>query len=218
MPVFPASEPRETQPSLIGESAASGIIVFFIGGGLFAGLGSAAFAAGAADDAWIPMVFGGLFALIGLGLMTVGGMQFLASQRLAPPAVTITVQPLYLGESFCAHVVQRVRKKVDINSVTVKLICREWVQYQQGTSTSTSTHEVHTSERSLNISGTLYPPDSIEGDVEFTIPEDAMHSFDAPDNRIEWILHVHSDIAKWPDYRSDVNLQVAAAYVQSEAD
>ena len=215
MPVFVAAEPRETQPILIGESAGAGVVVFLIAGGICAGIGSVAFASGAADNDLIPMTFG-LFALLGFWLMANGGMRFLASRRLAPPAVTVTVQPLYLGESFRAHVVQRVRKKVDVNSVTVKLICCEWVQYQQGTSTTTETHEVLSVETELPVSGPIHPPDSIEGDIEFTIPEDAMHSFSAADNRIDWLLRVHTDVANWPDYKSDISLNVAAAYAPQE--
>jgi hypothetical protein len=56
-------------------------------------------------------------------------------------------------------------------------------------------------------------PDVIRGEFEFTIPEDAMHSFVAADNRIDWLLQVHTDVAGWPDYNSDVALQVAPRYV-----
>ena len=86
MPVFPAAEPRLSQPTQVGDSAAAGVFVFLFGGAIFGGLGTLATVLGASDDEWIPMIFGGLFMLIGLGLMAAGFMQFLASRRLSPPA------------------------------------------------------------------------------------------------------------------------------------
>lgn len=216
MPFFPASEPRETQATLIGESAASGAILMLVIGAIFGGVGAAIAATAMSDGEWPGALFGSVFVLVGLGVATGGGVKFMASRRLSPPAITVSVQPLHLGESFRAHLVQRLRSKVDVNAVTVTLICREWVQYQQGTDTRTETHDLLTVEVPLPVSGTIHPPACIEGDLEFIIPEDAMHSFSAAHNRIDWLLHVHSDIANWPDYKSDVMLEVAAVYAPQE--
>ena len=210
--VYPEPEPREHEVIRIGESAASGIIVCVIFGLIFAGVGIGVAIGAGAEFGVFAMIFGGVFALFGVAALIAGIVQMMAASRLAPPTVTISVQPLYLGESFHGELVQQVKKHANINAVTVKLICREWVQYRQGTDTHTDTLDVISEEFTLDVSGELHPPDSIAGDFEFMVPDNAMHSFRAADNRINWLLEIHTDVAGWPDYKSQVELDVAPRY------
>jgi hypothetical protein len=37
-----------------------------------------------------------------------------------------------------------------------------------------------------------------------------MHTFSAPDNKVSWLIEIHTDVADWPDYSSSFELSVAA--------
>ena len=213
---FPEAEPRSNDVLLVGEGSRSSTVGALIIGLLFTTIGiSVAFVSGGG----FPFaLFGLVFSAVGLLLFVSGGLKLLAGTKLAAPSVTLSVSPLLLKESFSGELIQQVKSEAEINSVTVTLICREWVQYRQGTNTRTATHVVHTVNQTLDVPRRVSPPDSIRGDFEFQIPEDSMHSFEASDNRIDWLIKVHTDVANWPDYKSEFKLSVAARSVKSEDD
>jgi hypothetical protein len=169
--VFPAAEPRESDTTLVGQSASSGAIVLIVLGLVFGGIGVGVCWSGLSDGETAGVIFGGIFVLI--GLLCGGGAvkKMLAAMKLEPPSITISVSPLYLGETLRGELVQRVKKPANINSVTVTLVCREWVEYTQGTSTHTATHDIYTVKETLDVPGQVAPPDCIRGHFEFQIPE-----------------------------------------------
>lgn len=206
---FPAAEPREPEFTLTAESGTCSVIVLSAFGLIFAGVGGGVAFATSQEGETGGMVVGGIFLLI--GLVCIGGAikNFLAGMRLEPPSITISQSPLYLGETFSAEIIQRVKQTATINSVTVTLICREWAQYTQGTDTHTETHDVYTVKETLDVRGNIAPPDSIRGHLEIQIPEEGMHSFTASDNKVMWIIEMHTDVADWPDYSAEFELSVA---------
>jgi len=211
---FPAAEPREPEFTLTAESGTCGVFVlaglglFF--GGIGGGVGFAAWNEGETGGALV----GGVFFLV--GLVCIGGAikTFLAGMRLEPPSITISQNPLYLGESFSAEIVQRVKQTATIQSVKVTLVCREWVQYTQGTDTRAETHDIFTVHESLDVRGVIEPPDSIRGHIEFQIPEEGMHTFTASDNRVLWKIEMHTDVAGWPDFKAEFELSVAPRLIK----
>ena len=46
------------------------------------------------------------------------------------------------------------------------------------------------------------------GRAALAIPGDAMHSLEAPHNKIVWVIRVHGDIARWPDVNEEFSLMV----------
>lgn len=215
---FPAAEPREIQFTISAASATGSIIAMSLLGLLFGGIGAGVSLMCLKEGETGGVIVGGIFFLV--GLVCAGGAvkAILAASLLDPPSVTISQSPLYLGEFFTAEVVQRVKKAATIQSVTVTLLCREWVQYTQGTDTRTETHDVYTVKKTLDLRGTIAPPDSIRGRLEFQIPEEGMHSFTASDNRVIWLIHMHTDVADWPDYSADFELSIAPRLVKGEVD
>ncbi len=211
---FPVSEPREPDFILAAESGTCGVFVLFGAGLLFGciggGFGFAALNEGETGGA----LAGGVFFLI--GLVFIGGAikMFLAGMRLDPPSITISNSPLYLGETFSAEIVQRVKQTATVQSVQVTLVCREWVQYTQGTDTRTETHDIYTVHESLDVRGVIEPPDSIRGHIEFQIPEEGMHTFTASDNQVMWKIEMHTDVAGWPDFKAEFELSVAPRLIK----
>ena len=53
----------------------------------------------------------------------------MVQSRIGMSKVTLSVQPLYLGETFQVQFVQPVKTSVTLNAVTFELICQEQVTY-----------------------------------------------------------------------------------------
>ena len=83
---------------------------------------------------------------------------------------------------------------------------REEATYRRGTSTSTDKSTFATIELA---SVTLWS-DIRGGRVRLTMPTDSMHSFESPNNKIVWAIHVHGDIAMYPDVNDEFPLTVTA--------
>jgi len=152
----------------------------------------------------------GLFALIGIGIAFFAVSTLLAQTRLGPPQLTISAQPLRLGEPFTGLFSQKVKSGANVNKVKVTLICRESATYRHGTNRSTATHDVLTVETILLEDVSIGAGEELTGEFAFTIPEDGMHTFDGGDNEISWLLETHTDVAGWPDYSAVYSLIVAA--------
>ena len=162
---------------------------------------------------WFVILFIGLFVLAGIGLLLLGIRliinAILVGQKIMPPVLTIDRQPLRLGERFKVAYDQQTRKDCEVNKVTLKLTCKEWVRYTVGTNTRTAEHTVSKVEQVVLENTLAQPACPIAGEAEFEIAPEAMHSFDAPNNKVKWTLSVQTDIARWPDYNDDLDIKVA---------
>ena len=152
------------------------------------------------------------FVLVGLGTL-IGGLYALTSAvlaraKVAEPVVRVSRQPLRLGESFRVLVSQYVKSPVRVTALRVRLQAREWVQYRRGTRDYTDKHTIHEQQATIVENVDARPAQPLTGQCQFTIPIDSMHSFQAPDNRIEWHLEVRTEIPQWPDYCAQYPLVV----------
>lgn len=157
----------------------------------------------------------GLFMAVGVGLAFSTIKMGLARMKLEAPEVTVSVQPLRVGEPFDVSFRQRAKGPVHVQHVTAKLICREFATYRRGTDTTTVTHDVHEQEAVVvqEVAASSIQP--IQGSASLAIPADGMHSFHAARNRIVWLLEVQTAVDDWPDYRTTFELQVAPERVLS---
>ena len=91
-----------------------------------------------------------------------------------------------------------------IRKLILTLEGKEQVTYRQGTNTRTET-SVFFSERILE---TVDPSEISRGFREVKIPDEAMHTFDAANNKIIWTLQIHGEIPYWPDILDDFTITV----------
>lgn len=91
-----------------------------------------------------------------------------------------------------------------INRFGLWLEGREAATYRQGTDTRTD----HNTFERIPIIEATNPNDMRTGRVQFAVPEFTMHSFEAPNNKIEWMLKVHGDIPRWPDMQEEYAVTV----------
>lgn len=160
-------------------------------------------------DAWCPMMFISLFCAIGILLIYGVVTKFMAAARMHEPIVRISYQPLYLGEAFTCWIEQQAKRQVTITCLVVKLICRESATYRRGTSTTTVTHDVYSNAITTAENETIDVGRPLSAELNFQIPPDSMHTFDASHNKIQWLLDVRTQIPRWPDYTAQVMVHVA---------
>ena len=78
---------------------------------------------------------------------------------------------------------------------TIELEGREEARYRRGTDTTTDTRVF-----AKRILVQQLPPEIVgSGRARVVIPADTMHSFEAANNKIVWLLRVKGEVPNWPD-------------------
>jgi len=137
---------------------------------------------------WFNVAFLVPFVLVGIVLILAvlgSALKWLVSSLIGPIDVEVSTHPLVPGGSSRIHVAQR--GLVALKRVELQLICTEAATYLAGTSTSTATKEV---VRHPIGAPDENPTGGLPLELDFTVPADAMHSFEAPNNKINWTLRV----------------------------
>lgn len=124
--------------------------------------------------------------------------ELLLCTGIGPTIVEVSEHPLFPGHTYQVFVSQVGRLK--INLFEMFLVCEEEATYHQGTDIRTDKCVVHEQlvfrrENFAIDNGTPY-----EYQCVFSIPEQAMHSFQSPHNRITWKLVAKGNAATWPTF------------------
>ncbi len=77
----------------------------------------------------------------------------------------------------------------------------------KGTSTYTDRNTFHETE----LYRTSDPTEIASGQVGFIMPLDTMHSFEAENNKILWLLDLHGGVGGWPDVKKSFQITVTPA-------
>lgn len=160
---------------------------------------------------WIGLGFGLLieipFALVGIGLLVMALRPAAARLAVAPSQISLTKRAVRVGESFGLTFVQTFKRATDVQQAEIKLVLRETARYRRGTDTYTVKHE-HL------IDNIQLPPrryeagETLTDSHTFTVPSGGMHTFEATNNRLDWLLVVKLVMAGWPDFAEDYALTV----------
>ncbi|MEO1994762.1 MAG: DUF3592 domain-containing protein [Planctomycetaceae bacterium] len=147
----------------------------------------------AGNPQWFLVVFLIPFVLIGLGFIVAIPYTFLAI-FIPRPILELSRSDIPLGES--AELSWRFEGNTSsIQRLEILIECQEQATYRRGTDT-------HTDEASLlkqTLIDTRFDPEIDAGKVTIEVPRDAMHTFDAPDNKIVWSIVVQGEIGLSPD-------------------
>lgn len=155
-------------------------------------------------------LFGVPFIAIGL-LMLAGGLwRTVASLKVAPPQVSVSKTELRPGERFSVVYLQRFRLPAMLQDCRIELLFRESATYRQGTDTRTDTHE-KVYDFFDGPAGQFEAGAEARRDGTLQVPADAMHSFEASNNKLEWFVRVHVDVQEWPDMVELYDLTVLPA-------
>ena len=152
-----------------------------------------------AVESFVLWMFLGAFVLVAMVLTTVAVRHALVAMKLGPAQVTLSVTPLLLGETFSISYEQQVKSSCDVESVRVRLFLKETARYRRGTNTYTVRHESFEVDRELVPAVKATRNFKLQGTAEFAIPTNSMHTFEASNNWVDWMLEVKVVIRKWPD-------------------
>jgi len=81
----------------------------------------------------------------------------------------------------------------------------EWAMQQRGKRSSSTCKEV---VATINLFDSTNASEFRQGKVMLVIPSHAMHSFIAFNNKIQWFVCVHGEIAHWPNMQVEFPLIV----------
>lgn len=161
------------------------------------------------DAEMAGVAFISIFVLIGLIMLAAALWRYFSRLRLAAPIFMISNTELQVGERFNLEYQQTFKVASEIAGASISLMKQEAATYTQGTSTYTERHKdiVETYE----IPGRqVEAGEVLRQSFSMAIPGDAMHTFIANNNKIQWFIHVHVDLINWPDLEDDYEIRVLA--------
>lgn len=158
---------------------------------------------------WLPAAFLVPFVLVGVVMIAYtvyAGLRWVIAGLVGTVEVELSVHPLVPGSTARVRVSQG--GPFPLARVFVRLVCTEAASFVVDTSKSTAkyeaaAHTVSDPEQSLDGGG-------LPRDATFIVPADAMHSFDAPNNEINWTLRVSGHVLGLP-FTDDYSVTVAPA-------
>lgn len=162
---------------------------------------------GLGNDDTTFAVFGGVFVLIGVGLLLWGGMSYYTRLRVGKPEITISEQMLRVGESFTVNLYHSFQRTVQVENVRLELIFRETATYQQGTDTRTVTHN-HIIAEFEEPGGQFQSGHIIQQNYNLQIPPDSMHTLKVRRNKLEWFVRFSLKVPRLPDFVEEYELEV----------
>jgi hypothetical protein len=160
---------------------------------------------------WIEALTLAPFVLIGIVLILgaiLAGVKWLIAGLVGRVDVELSSHPLVPASKLQVSVTQT--GTMPLAKVTVTLVCTEKAVYMAGTSKSVAEKVV--------AQHTLVDPDqSPDGGAlpliaGFTVPADAMHSFDTPNNQINWTIRVSGRVLGVLPFSSNYSVTIAPEY------
>jgi hypothetical protein len=156
----------------------------------------------AGNPDWFLTIFMVPFVLVGVAAFGAVGYMALA---LANPRPRITLasgrirlgEPLRIDWRFTGQSSRLTHLRIFIEG-------REEAIYRRGTDTHTD-REVFATFDLIDTANDWEIP---RGSAEITMPDDTMHSFSAPSNKIIWEIKVAGEIARWPDVNQNFPIQI----------
>ena len=172
-----------------GDTATAAILPFFIGC-MFGGFPAFMIVSGLHEGEGIFLkLFMGVFGCVGLAAIWMGIKQLILSMKFAPGRLAPSVWPLRLGDSFTMEYRRRSKSGAVADSFSARLYVLETAIYQCGTDTCTDTEEVLNTD--LGMVGATQGGDGVyRGEWSVKIPSEGMSSFEAPRNKVHWMVEV----------------------------
>ena len=142
------------------------------------------------------------FGLVGIALI-LGVLYFALAMFNPKPVLTIEESVVPLGDS--VKLLWQIDGKASaFQRITITLIGELSATYQRGTDTITDVEPF----LEQTLLETDDPTEMTDGRIDIQIPEHAMHSWDASNNKVIWKIKLHGDIPKWPDVKSEFPITI----------
>ncbi len=155
------------------------------------------FLAGTPD--WLMSLFVVPFLGVGVALIVVFARLLRQTAGIGPTLVEISDHPLLPGKSYRLFLSQSGNLK--LKSIEISLSCEEEAIFRQGTNARTENREVFRQSLYCGAGSEIKPGEPLEAECDLPIPTEAMHSFRASHNQVQWKLTVRGDIVDWPAFQ-----------------
>lgn len=160
---------------------------------------------------WFEVLFLTPFVLIGLGFI---GFAFYSLLAFFNPRPTLTIDSAAIPLGKSLRLTWNLAGRLSsINRFTISLKGVEKATYRRGTDTTTDTETF----AEIPIFETTEMFEMAEGLAEIIVPDDTMHSFDAPNNKVQWTLEVHGHITLWPDVATSFPITILPKRLEEDA-
>ena len=120
--------------------------------------------------------------------MVVFARQLRQTAGIGPTLVEISDHPLCRAAAIACFLSQS--GNLTLKSIEIWLICEEEAVFRQGTNARTETREVFRQTVYSAADAVIRPSEALEAECELPIPAEAMHSFRANHNQMQWKLVV----------------------------
>ena len=163
----------------------------------------------AGDPDWFLTIFMVPFVLVGLAAFVAVGYMALALAN-PRPRITLSSGRTCLGD----------RLRIDwrftgqscrLHHLRIFIEGREEATYRRGTDTYTDREVFAT----LTLVDTANDWEIPKGSAEVTVPDDTMHSLNAPSNKIIWEIKVEGEIDRWPDVNQNFPIQIRPIRIEA---
>jgi hypothetical protein len=132
--------------------------------------------------------------------------------KVAEPQVLTDDRYIRRGQTVDITYIQPFKQQTALEGISIKLVRREWVKYQRGTDTVTEKHE-EVLEEYTRPPQVVSEGQKLKEQVQFQIPQRAMHSFDYEHNRLTWLVVIQTKIQTWPDMYEEYELVLLSSDV-----
>ncbi len=153
---------------------------------------------GTRETDWRLLLFTLPFLAAGVAMIYFLIRQFLIATGLGPTQLELSDHPLLPGRHYDLFISQAGR--LTMNFLEIDLVCEEQATYRQGTDTRTERRRVFQQRiferRQFDIPQGM----PFEQQCRIEIPADAMHSFLADHNEVQWKFVVRGEVHGWPRY------------------
>jgi hypothetical protein len=147
---------------------------------------------------WLMFLFIVPFLGVGIALVVVFARLLRRTAGIGPTLVEISDHPLLPGNGYRVFLSQS--GNLTLKTIEALLTCEEEAVFLQGTNARTESREVY--RQSLYTGATtIRPGEPFEVEFDLPIPGEAMHSFRANHNQIQWRLIVHGEVVGWPGFQ-----------------
>lgn len=148
---------------------------------------------------WPMMLFIVPFLVVGIALVIVFARLLRHTAGIGPTLVEISDHPLLPGHGY--HLFLSQSGNLKLKSISVSLICEEEAVFRHGTNARSESREVFRQSLYSGTSSIIRPDEPLEAECDLPIPAEAMHSFRANHNQVQWKLIVHGKILGWQGFQ-----------------
>jgi len=132
--------------------------------------------------------------------------QLLKLTGIGQTSIEVSGYPLRPGQSYQVSLSQAGRVRLKL--LDVALVCREEATFNQGTDIRTEISTVFNQRLFRQRGISVHPGEPFMTEFELAIPENAMHSFKSPNNRVQWKIVVTGQAKSWPRLRRNFTVSL----------